>query len=224
MRSIHRLSAAAAALLVSGVAADAQSPAPDPSAMTFFVTSAGPGHGGDLGGLAGADAQCQRLAAAVGAGGRTWRAYLSTQGAGAVNARDRIGTGPWTNARGVVIARSVADLHSENNNINQQTAITERGEVVNGRNEKPNPAVGNQHDMLTGTQADGTAFPPGEDRTCHNWTSSTEGSAFVGHHDRDGTPGPAPQSWNASHRTPSCSIPDLARVGGGGLFYCFATD
>ncbi|MGG5820522.1 hypothetical protein [Falsiroseomonas sp. HW251] len=222
MRPSWKLPVAAAAVLLVGVAADAQTPAPNPSAMTFFVTSVGSGRGGDLGGLAGADAHCQQLAAAAGAGSRTWRAYLSTQGAGAVNARDRIGNGPWTNARGAVIARSVAELHSDSNNLNQQTALSERGEVLNGRSEKPNPNLGTLHDMLTGSQADGTAFAGNEDRTCRNWTSSAEGSAMVGHHDRDGTPGPAPRSWNASHGTPGCSSADLARVGGGGLFYCFA--
>lgn len=209
--------AAAAALLVTlGLSADAQSP-PSPE-MSFFVTSVGSGNGANLGGLEGADAHCQRLAQAVGAGGRTWRAYLSTQGANAVNARDRIGRGPWRNAQGVVIANDVAQLHGENN-LTKQTALTERGTVVNGRGDTPN-----QHDMLTGTQADGTAFPAGEDRTCRNWTSSGEGSAMTGHHDRMGIPGPAPTSWNASHPSRNCSQEGLVSTGGAGLFYCFATN
>jgi len=209
----------AATLLVSvGQVAEAQTAPPAPAGMTFFVTSVNPGRGGDLGGLAGADAHCQALATAAGAGSRTWRAYLSTQGPNAVNARDRIGQGPWQNARGVVIAQSLAALHGENN-ISKETALNERGGTVNGRGDTPNT-----HDMLTGSQADGTAFATAEDRTCRNWTSGDEGSAVVGHHDRAGTPGPAPTSWNSSHGTPGCSPPALARVGGGGLFYCFATN
>ncbi len=211
------LPAVAAFVLSFGPAADAQTP-PDPRNMTFFITSAGTGRGADLGGLAGADAHCQQLAAAVGAGGRNWRAYLSTQGADAVNARDRIGQGPWQNARGVVIAQNLAQLHGENA-INKETALNERGGTVNARGDTPNT-----HDILTGSQADGTAFATAEDRTCRNWTSSDQGSAVVGHHDRMGTPGPAPTSWNSSHGTPGCSTPALARVGGAGLFYCFATN
>ncbi len=190
--------------------------------MTFFVTSAGSGNGGDLGGLSGADAICQKLAAAAGAGGKTWRAYLSTQGAGAVNAKDRIGSGPWTNAKGVVIAKDVADLHGPNNNLTKQTALNEKGEVVNGRGDQPN-----QHDILTGSQADGTAFAGDADRTCKNWTSSTAGAAMVGHHDRMGlNTEPPALSWNSSHpsRGPDggCSQADLRTTGGAGLFYCFA--
>lgn len=195
------------------------------SAMTFFVTSAGPGRGGDLGGLEGADRHCAALAQAAGVTGKTWRAYLSTQEEGgkpAVNAKDRIGAGPWTNAKGVVIADSVADLHGASNNLTKETALSEKGETINGRGDSPN-----RHDILTGSQADGTAFPPGEDRTCRNWTSSTQGAAMVGHHDRIGLRDDAPsKSWNTSHpsRGPDggCSQSDLKTTGGDGLFYCFA--
>jgi hypothetical protein len=188
--------------------------------MSFFVTSANPGRGGDLGGLAGADAHCQALAAAAGAGSRTWRAYLSTQGAGAVNARDRIGRGPWRNAKGEVIARDLADLHGEAANLTKQTALTERGEVVKGRGDTPN-----MHDVLTGSQADGTAFAGAEDRTCRNWTSSGEGSAMVGHSDRIGLRDDAPsKSWNTSHPSRGCGMEALQSTGGAGLFYCFAAD
>ena len=188
--------------------------------MSFFVTSAGPGHGADLGGLAGADAHCQRLAQAAGAGDRSWRAYLSTQGAGAVDARDRIGRGPWRNRSGVVIAQSVGDLHSTANTLTKQTALTEAGAVVNGRGDTPNT-----HDIPTGSQPDGTAFPPGEDRTCRNWTSSTEGAAMLGHSDRIGLRDDAESvSWNTSHPSRGCSAPGLQASGGAGLFYCFATD
>ena len=188
---------------------------------TFFITSANPGQGGNLGGLAGADALCERLASAAGVGGRNWHAYLSTQatgGAAAVNARDRIGNGPWTNAKGVVIAKDLAELHGKNN-ISKETALTESGAVV--------PATGdpvNKHDIMTGSQPDGTAMPAGKDATCSNWTSSDQGGAMVGHHNRGGTnPDPvANVSWNSSHITPGCSMPALARVGGAGLLYCFA--
>jgi hypothetical protein len=194
--------------------------------MTFFLTSTGPGKGADLGGLEGADRHCQALAQAAGAGGRTWRAYLSTQAVGstpAVNARDRIGRGPWQNAKGVVIATDVDALHGTNN-LTKQTALTEKGEVVNGRGDTPN-----RHDILTGSTPDGRAFPPGEDRTCSNWTSSTQGAAMVGHHDRMGLrDDEASRSWNASHpsRGPDggCSQVDLRSTGGDGLFYCFAAD
>jgi hypothetical protein len=190
--------------------------------MTFFVTSAGPGKGADLGGLSGADAHCQKLATSVGAGGKTWQAYLSTQGQGAVNARDRIGKGPWTNAKGVVIATSVADLHSADNKLTKQTALSEKGDVINGRGDKPN-----RHDILTGSQPDGTAFAGAEDRTCKNYTSSTQGSVMVGHADRIGLRDDAPsKSWNSSHpsRGPDggCSQKDLQSTGGDGLLYCFA--
>ena len=188
---------------------------------TFFITSANPGQGGNLGGLAGADALCERLATAAGVGGRNWHAYLSTQATGgtaAINARDRIGKGPWTNAKGVVIAKDLAELHGKNN-ISKETALTESGAVV--------PATGdpvNKHDIMTGSQPDGTAMPAGKDATCSNWTSSDQGGAMVGHHNRGGTnPDPvANVSWNSSHITPGCSMPALARVGGAGLLYCFA--
>jgi hypothetical protein len=193
------------------------------SAMTFFVTSAGPGKGADLGGLAGADAHCQTLAGTAGAGTKTWRAYLSTQGAGAVNARDRIGKGPWVNAKGAAIAKDVAELHGTNG-ITKQTALSEKGDVINGRGDTPN-----KHDILTGSQADGTAFPADKDMTCKNWTSSTEGSAMLGHSDRTGLDDSAPaKSWNASHpsRGPGggCTQPDLKSTGGDGLLYCFAAN
>ena len=189
--------------------------------MGFFVTSAGSGKGGDLGGLAGADQHCQMLAQAAGAGSKTWRAYLSTQGAGAVNARDRIGRGPWKNAKGEAIAKDVAELHGKNN-IGKQTALTEKGALVNGRGDTPN-----MHDVLTGSQPDGTAFAAGEDRTCGNWTKSGQGAAMVGHHDRQGLrDDDASKSWNSSHpsRGPDggCSQNDLKSIGGNGLFYCFA--
>ena len=190
--------------------------------MTFFVTSAGSGNGADLGGLAGADKICQMLAQAAGAGGKTWRAYLSTQGAAAVNARDLIGRGPWQNAKGVVIAKDVAELHGRNN-ITKETALTEKGEVVKGRGDRPN-----MHDILTGSQPDGTAFAAGEDRTCGNWTKSGQGSAMVGHHDQQGLrDDDASKSWNSSHPSRGldggCSQNDLKSTGGNGLFYCSAT-
>lgn len=197
------------------------------SDMTFFITSVGPGKGADLGGLAGADKHCEALAQAAGAGHRTWRAYLSTQSPawnqpGAVDARDRIGTGPWRNAKGVVIARSVDDLHSPNNNLNKETALDEKGQPVNDRTKSPS-----KHDILTGSRPDGTAFPggaPNPDMTCGNWTKGgKEGAAMVGHFDRAsalvtswGT------SWNSSHPTAGCDQASLPLTGGAGLFYCFA--
>ena len=189
---------------------------------TFFITSVGSDKGADLGGIAGADQHCQHLAQAAGISGKTWRAYLSTQGAGAVNARDRIGQGPWQNAKGVVIAKNVAELHGQNN-ITKQTALTEKGDVVNGRGDTPN-----MHDILTGSQPDGTAFAAGEDRTCGNWTKSGQGAAMVGHSDRQGLrDDDASKSWNSSHpsRGPDggCSQNDLKSTGGAGLFFCFAT-
>ena len=197
------------------------------SAMSFFVTSAGSGKGGDLGGLAGADNHCQQLAQSAGAGDKTWHAYLSTQaaeGTDAVNARDRIGKGPWQNAKGVEIAKDVADLHSASNNLSKETALTEKGEVNNGRGDTPN-----RHDILTGSQADGTAFPPGTDRTCGNWLSSAQGAAMLGHADRQGLrDDEASHSWNSSHpsRGPDggCSQADLRSTGGDGLLYCFAVN
>ena len=187
--------------------------------LGFFITSAGPGRGADLGGLAGADAHCQRLAAEVGAGGRTWRAYLSTTASGsqpAVHAKDRIGAGPWTNAKGVVVATSVADLHSDDNTLSKEHSLTEKGEVVSGRGDTPN-----RHDILTGSQPDGTASSAAGDTTCGNWTSGGEGSALVGHHDRTGG-GANPTSWNSAHGSRGCSQDNLRGTGGDGLFYCFA--
>ena len=201
-----------------------------PTAMTFFITSVGPGKGGDLGGLEGADRHCQRLAQAVGAGARTWHAYLSTHAVGtqsAVHARDRIGRGPWYNAQGVVIAHTVEELHGTNN-LNKQTGLTEQGAPVPGRGDSPN-----MHDILTGSQEDGRAFPGpddlGPDMTCHNWTSSDEGAAMLGHHDRRGLfDTESAQSWNTAHTSRGdnggCSQQALQSTGGNGLFYCFAID
>jgi len=192
------------------------------TAGTFFVSSKGGGNGADFGGLAGADKHCQALAAAAGLGDRTWSAYLSTQASGstpAVNAKDRIGTGPWRNVKGVVVASSVNELHGDNN-LTKQTSLTEKGAVVNGRGDTPNT-----HDVLTGTQPNGTAFAVGEDKTCGNWTKSGDGSAIVGHIDRDGLPQdpvPVRTSWNSSHATRGCSDPALVSTGGAGLIYCFA--
>ena len=186
--------------------------------MSFFVTSSGPGDGTNLGGLDGADAHCELLASAVGAGGTTWRAYLSTQGAGAVNARDRIGSGPWHNAKGVQIAGSVDELHYSNAALTKETQLDENGEMTNGRGDNPN-----RHDILTGSQLDGTAFTDGEDHTCSNWTSNGQGSAQVGHHDRTGG-GAVPSSWNSAHGSRGCGQADLVATGGAGKFYCFAID
>ena len=189
------------------------------SSMTFFVTSTGSGKGADLGGLEGADKHCQTLAEAAGSKGKTWHAYLSTQGSGAVNARDRIGAGPWTNSKGVVIAKDVAELHGDNK-LNKQSALTEKGDVINGRGDQPN-----MHDMLTGSQPDGTAFTGSDDRTCGNWTKSgADGAAMLGHHDRTGLDEQPPaKSWNSSHASRGgCSQEALKGTGGAGLFYCFA--
>jgi hypothetical protein len=223
MTTRMRISMLASVALLA-IAAGAPVQAQQANSMTFFLTSAGPGKGGDLGGIAGADAHCNRLAQAAGSTGKTWRAYLSTQGANAVNARERIGNGPWQNAKGAVIAKSVDDLHSEANNLNKQTALNEKGEPINGRGDTPN-----RHDVLTGSTAEGRAFPAGEDRTCNNWSSSTTGAAMVGHHDRQGLRDDAPsKSWNASHpsRGPGggCTQDDLKSTGGDGLLYCFATN
>jgi hypothetical protein len=187
--------------------------------MSFFVTSAGPGDGAKLGGLAGADAWCKQLADASGTTGKTWHAYLSAQAAGgqaAVSARDRIGTGPWQNSRGVVIARSVADLHSNAANLTKETILTEKGTMVNGRGDTPN-----QHDILTGSRLDGTVSPDTTDSTCSNWTSNGAGAAFVGHHDRQGG-GANPTSWNSAHLSRGCSQENLVGTGGNGYFFCFA--
>ena len=218
-------SVAAMALVVS--AGLAQQGPPQAPNMTFFVTSAGLGKGADLGGLEGADRQCQTLGQGAGAGGKTWRAYLSTQaadGATAVNARDRIGRGPWQNFKGEIVAKSVDDLHSDSNKVNAETSLTERGTMVPGRGFTPN-----YHDVLTGSQPDGRTFPPDEDKTCHNWTSSTKGAAMVGHLDRKGLrDDEVSKSWNSSHlsRGPDggCSQNDLKSTGGNGLFYCFAAN
>ena len=192
------------------------------NSMSFFITSSGPGKGANLGGLAGADKHCQNLAATAGAGNRTWRAYLSTSASGseaAVNARDRIGRGPWFNAKGVAIAESVADLHGDKNNLNKQTALTEKGEVVSGRGDTPN-----RHDILTGSQPDSTALAGDPaSSTCGNWTSEGEGSARVGHHDRMGDD-PSKTSWNSVHPSKGCSQENLRSTGGDGLFYCFAAN
>lgn len=207
----------AAAIAGAGMALPvaAQDTSPE---MSFFVTSVGLGDGANLGGLEGADAHCQALAEAAGAGDRTWAAYLSTQGAEAVNARDRIGQGPWVNAAGVEIAASVDDLHGEANGITKETALGETGAVVNGRGDEPN-----MHDILTGSQQDGTAFAEDADMTCGNWTSNAEGSAMVGHHDLIGNQ-QGINFWNFSHGSRGCGQEDLVGTGGAGLFYCFATD
>jgi hypothetical protein len=191
--------------------------------MTFFVTSVGSGKGADLGGLAGADRHCAALAKTAGAKATKWRAYLSTQPEGnvkAVNARDRIGKGPWVNAKGQIVAKNVADLHGSTNNLTKATAIDEKGNPIKGRGDQPN-----QHDILTGSQLDGTAFSAGADMTCKNWTSSDQGSAMVGHHDRAGLDDSAPaKSWNTSHNSRGCSQQALIGTGGNGYFYCFAAD
>jgi len=214
------------AMLCGAMLAGCANVAPGPQAMTFFITSAGTGKGGNLGGLEGADRHCQSLAQAAGAGGRIWRAYLSTQASkladpGFVNARDRIGNGPWHNAQGVLIARSVDDLHSANSNLNKQTALDETGKMVNGRTEKPNT-----HDILTGSRIDGTAFPgsPFPDMTCSNWSNGSDsGAAMTGHHDRVGPIDNAwAKSWNSAHPTLGCSPEKIRPTGGEGLFYCFA--
>ena len=210
----------AVVLLMLGWGAGAQM---QQSGMTFFITSVGSGKGADLGGLAGADRHCQSLAAAAGAGKRTWRAYVSTTASGgspAVNARDRIGKGPWYNAEGRLIARNVAELHGLNN-VNRTFALTEKGTKVNGRAESPN-----MHDILTGSQPDGTAMAGDAAKTtCGNWTMSGEGAAMVGHHDRWGLRDDAPSiSWNSSHPSRGCSQDNLRASGGAGLLYCFATN
>jgi len=201
------VSAIVLSLLMAGAAPSQQ------NQMTFFVTSVGSGSGANLGGLAGADKHCQALAAAVGAGNRTWRAYLSTQGPNAVNARDRIGQGPWVNAKGVRIAVDAAELHSANNTITAETALTEKG------------GSPSRHDILTGSQMNGMAFTDSMDQTCSNWTSSTTGSASLGHHDRRGlSDTEQARSWNSSHPSKGCSQENLRSTGGDGLFYCFATN
>ncbi len=211
----YKLGVLVSAMLLAGCSTMAP-----PSTPGFFVTSVGGGKGADFGGLAGADKHCQTLAAAAGMGDRTWRAYLSTQASGstpAVNARDRIGTGPWRNVKGVVIATNVDELHGDNN-ISKQTALMDKGTVVSTRPDTPN-----QHDILTGTQKDGMAFTVADDKTCGNWTKSGEGSAIVGHVNRDGTNAPPDNSsWNSSHGSAGCSDPLLVKTGGAGFLYCFA--
>ena len=216
----------AGVLLVAPSFVHAQAPGPQPHPMSFFVTSVPIGKGGDLGGLAGADAHCQKLAAAAGGGGKTWRAYLSAQarpGQPAINARDRIGQGPWYNSKRVPIAENLAELNGDTielarlgSNLFKQTALNEKGEVIKGAGDTPNT-----HDMLTGSQTDGRAYTDNADHTCNNWTSSSAGQAQVGHSDRIGA---GNTSWNSAHPTRGCSQDDLVSTGGVGLFYCFATD
>ena len=201
----------------------ARGPAAPPQPMSFFATSVGKGDGANLGGLAGADAYCQMLGAAAGRGGVTWHAYLSTQGAGAVSARDRIGQGPWYNARGGRIAQNVADLHGDTieaarlgNNLGKQSALTEKNGLVNGVGDMPN-----MHDMLTGSQPDGRGYTDGMDHTCNNWASNGMGTAQLGHSDRNGG---GNTSWNSAHASRGCSQENLVSTGGAGLFYCFASN
>jgi hypothetical protein len=215
MKSTLMVGAAVAALCVA--VAGAQN-----TSMSFFITSVGKGDGAKLGGLAGADAHCQELAAAAGQGGKTWHAYLSTSAANgqpAVNARDRIGRGPWFNAKGVQVAANVDDLHSANNKLSKENSLTEKGAVVNGRGDTPNT-----HDILTGSQSNGRAFSDAMDHTCSNWTSdAAEGSAQLGHHDRQGG-GDDGSSWNAAHPSRGCGQQNLVATGGAGLLYCFAVN
>jgi hypothetical protein len=221
MKSIRISVLASAALMALSLGSSAQ--AQTAADMSFFITSAGSGKGGDLGGIAGADAICQRLAAAAGAGGKTWHAYLSSavnpvNPGATVNARDRIGAGPWKNSKGVVIATSVDDLHSDNVKINKDTGLTEKGEPVKGVGDQPN-----QHDVLTGSDMQGKAFPANLNLTCNNWTSDNFGKAMLGHFDRRGNADTVFQrNPIASHMSRGCSQPDLVATGGAGLLYCFA--
>lgn len=188
--------------------------------MNFFVTSEGPGSGAALGGLEGADRHCALLAERAGSSGLTWRAYLSstaTDASPAINARDRIGSGPWYNHHGMLVGQTLNELHGEGSSMSKATSLTERGDTVLGRGDSPN-----RHDILTGSQADGRAFARGDDNTCTNWTSGTTGSARVGHHDRQGG-GENPTSWNSAHGSRGCSQENLQATGGNGLFYCFGT-
>lgn len=225
-RMIRTISLVASSVTLFAGCASMEPPRPSAEAMTFFVTSTGAGKGGNLGGLEGADTHCQSLAKAAGAGHRTWRAYLSTQAAALndpnfINARDRIGVGPWQNFNGIVIAKNIEDLHSANNNVTKKTAVDEKGQMVNGRTEKPN-----NHDILTGSRPDGTAFPgaPFGDMTCGNWTrDGADGSAMLGHHDRVGPIESSwAASWNSSHPSRGCHPEGLQSTGGAGLLYCFA--
>src|SRR5690349_15715799 len=225
MTRMTRGVAASIAVLVAGCTGMTQQStsgmAPTASnGMSFFITSTGSGKGGDFGGLAGADKHCQTLAAAAGAGDKTWHAYLSTQGPGAVNARGRIGKGPWRNAKGEFVANNLDELHGTNK-LGKQTSLTEKGDIVNGSGDTPN-----KHDIITGSRPDGTAFPGTDDMTCGNYTKSGDGNVMLGHHDRNGTnPDPvANASWNASHKSAGCSVDALAKTGSGGLLYCFATN
>jgi len=225
MRQTPRLFAVALAAAAAALAVSCASPSRT-GPTGFFVTSANPGDGANLGGLAGADAHCQKLAAAAGTGNRTWRAYLSTgfipPNTAAVHARDRIGKGPWFNAKSALIAKDVAELHN-GNSVTKETALTEKGAMVNGRTDRPN-----MHDILTGSRPDGTAyssFPNQPDMTCGEWTKNGAGSAVIGHHDRAGpSADPWAVSWNSSHGTAGCGKDDLPKTGGAGLFYCFAAD
>jgi len=227
MRKIQPVIAAVILSMLGAYITLAQQPAQQqapPQPMSFFITSAGSGHGANLGGLAGADRICQSLAAAVGSGNKTWHAYMSTNAANGqpgVNARDRIGNGPWYNAKGEKIANNLADLHGDTaelarlgNNLVKMSALTEKGTMVNGRGDTPN-----MHDMLTGSQTDGRAYTDGMDHTCNNWTSETTGTAQLGHFDRNGANN---TSWNSAHPSRGCSQDNLVSTGGAGLFYCFA--
>jgi len=206
-------------ILAAALSSLAASPANQPATMSFFITSVGIGDGANLGGLTGADAHCKRLAEAAGVTGKTWHAYLGQQALGplkAVNARDRIGKGPWVNAKGVVVATSVDDLHSDNNKLSKENSLTEKGAMVNGRGDTPNT-----HDVMTGAGLDGRVSSDTTDSTCRNWTSNAAGAASVGHHDRQGG-GANPTSWNNAHPSRGCSQENLRGSGGAGLFYCFA--
>jgi hypothetical protein len=212
MRSLRFLALGAAVLLFSAQA-------PQQPTMNFFITSVGPGDGANLGGLPGADAHCARLAAAVGAANKTWRAYLSAKAMGnmdPVHARDRIGRGPFYNAKGVMVAKDLAELHAETNGLGKEGSLNEKGEMVNGRGDSPN-----QHDILTGSNPDGTLATDASDNTCGNWTSNAaDGNAYVGHHDKQGG-GVRPTSWNSAHPSRGCGQANLVATGGNGLFYCF---
>jgi hypothetical protein len=221
MHSAKKIALIGAAFTAVALAA-CSTPSTPANPMSFFVTSSNPGTGADFGGLVGADAYCEALASKVGASGRTWRAYLSTtasDGVAAVNARDRIGKGPWQNAKGEVVASSVDELHGANK-LGKLSSLTEKGTVISGRGDEVN-----LHDILTGSTPEGRAFEPGKDTTCGNWTKSGDGSAIVGHHDRMGLDQSPPMtSWNSSHATRGCSMEALKSTGGGGLLYCFAAN
>jgi len=225
MTPVRRSYLAIAVLMLAPSIAAAQQ-TPPANAMSFFVTSVGPGKGGNLGGLLGADRQCQMLATAAGAGSKTWHAYLSENGSAGhptINARERIGNGPWFNGKGVMIASSVANLHSDSNNIGKMTALTEKGEMLPGRGDTPN-----KHDVLTGSQPDGTAYPGSDsaNTTCGNWVRyfPMSGKARVGHFDKNGNDSPTNSSWNSAHDTAGCSAEEIKSTGGDGLFYCFAVN